>query len=165
MAQKFRIEGLKELDKALGELPRATGKNVLRRVARKALEPIIEDAKTKAPVGLEGKSAKKSRLRDTLAVSPKLSRRQKSLHRKMFASERSSVEMFAGAAAHLFVPQAVMQEFGTKNHGPQPFLRPAWDGGKARLLNDIKLDLAAEIQKAALRVARKKARASKRIGG
>ena len=52
MAQKFRIEGLKELDKALGQLPRATGKNVLRRVARKALEPIIEVAKALVLVGL-----------------------------------------------------------------------------------------------------------------
>jgi len=155
---KFRIEGLKELDKALGQLPRATGKNVLRRVARKALEPIIADAKTKAPEGFTG------RLRDSLAVSTKLSRSQKALHKEMFASEKSSVEMFAGAGAHLFVPQAVMQEFGTVNHGPQPFLRPAWDGGKMGALNSIKKDLAAEIKKAAARVARKKARLAAKVG-
>ena len=154
---KFRVEGLKELDKALGQLPRATGKNVLRRVARKALEPIITDAKGKVHV-LSG------RLRDSLAVSTKLSRRQKALHKKLVRGDRSSIEMFAGAGAHLFVPQAIMEEFGTVKRGPHPFLRPAWDGGKMRVLNDIKKDLWAEIKKAADRVARKKARAASKIG-
>ncbi len=164
MAEKFRIEGLKELDKALGELPRATGKNVLRRVARKALEPIIESAKANVHVD-------SGELRDSFAVSTKLSFTQKRLHKNMFASERSSVEMFAGAGAHLRVPQGVFEEFGVKRKGknnkstPHPSLRPAWDGGKAGVLNDIKRDLAAEIQKAALRVARKKARTFKRAGG
>ncbi len=158
MAQMFRIEGLKELDKALGELPRATGKNVLRRVARKALEPIIESAKAKVHV-LSGE------LRGSLAVSPKLSRRQKALHKKLVRGDKASVEMFAGAGAHVRVPQGVIEEFGGRFQAPHPFLRPAWDGGKAGVLNDIKRDLAAEIQKAALRVARKKARTLKRAGG
>ncbi len=118
MPQKFRIEGLKELDKALGELPRATGKNVLRRVARKALEPIIESAKTKVHV-------RSGRLRDSLAVSTKLSRRQKSLHKKLVRGDKSSVEMFAGAGAHSFVPQGIIEEFGGKFQTPHPFLRPA----------------------------------------
>ena len=157
MGQKFRIEGLKELDKALGQLPRATGKNVLRRVARRALEPIIADAKTKAPVDPDSGG----KLRDSLAVSPKLSRSQKAIHTDMFTIQRASIEMFAGAGAHLFVPQGVMQEFGTVHHDPQPFLRPAWDGGKMRMLNNIKKDFWAEIKRAADRVARKNARTLK----
>jgi len=152
---KFRIEGLKELDKALGELPRATGKNVLRRVARKALEPIIEDAKGKVHVF-------SGALKRSLAVSTKLSKAQKAVHRDMFADQRSSIEMFAGASN---LPWAHMEEFGFKERGPHPFLRPAWDAGKMPALNSVKRDLAAEIQKAARRVARKKARALKRIGG
>ncbi len=157
MAQSIRIEGLRELDKALGQLPRATGKNVLRRVARKALEPIIEDAKGKAPVGIPGPGSG-GKLRDSLAVSTKLSRRQKALHKKMFPSQKSSVEVFGGVGAHAFVPQGVMQEFGTRFHGPQPFLRPAWDSGKNPALNSVKRNLWAEIKKAAERVARKQAR-------
>ncbi len=160
MGQKFRIEGLKELDRALGQLPRATGKNVLRRVARKALEPIIEVAK-----GLVHEVSGDTR--GSLAVSTKLSFTQKREHTSMFASKKSSIEMFAGAGPHNFVPQAVWEEFGVKRgkesikSTPHPFLRPAWDGGKMRALNDIKKDLWAEIKKAADRVARKKARALK----
>lgn len=156
MAQKFRVEGLKELDRALGQLPRATGKNVLRRVARKALEPIIETAKGLVHVGETGN------LKGSLVVSTKLSHRQKALHKKLVRDDKTSVEMFAGAGPHLFVPQAIFEEFGTVKRGPHPFLRPAWDGGKMGVLNDIKRNLWFEIKKSADRVARKKARALKK---
>ena len=59
-------------------------------------------------------------------------------------------------------PQGVQQEFGNKNHGPQPFMRPAWDAGKAELLDGIQDDLWAEIDKAAQRAARKTARLAKK---
>ena len=153
----IRIEGLKELDRALGQLPRATGKNILRRVARKALEPIIADAKSKVHV-ISGKT------KDSLAVSTKLSHRQKALHKKLVPGDKSSIEVFAGAGPHNFVPQAIWEEFGTVKQSPHPFLRPAWDGGKMRALNDIKKNLWAEIQNAAVRVARKKTRALKKAG-
>ena len=153
----IRIEGLKELNKALGQLPRATKKNVLRRVARKGLEPIIADAKTMVHV-LSGDT------KNSLAVSTKLSFAQKRKHKSMFASKKESIEMFAGAGPHNFAPQAIFEEFGTVNQPPHPFLRPAWDGGRMRVLTDIKKDLWAEIKKAAARVARKKARALKKAG-
>ncbi len=153
----IRIEGLKELDRALGQLPVATGKNVLRRVARAALEPIIADAKTKVHV-LSGDT------RGSLAVSTKLSHRQKALHKKLVRGDKTSVEMFAGAGPHNFAPQAIFEEFGTVKQPPHPFLRPAWDGGKMPMLNGIKRDLWAEIKRAAARVARKKARALKKAG-
>ena len=44
MKTTMKLEGFRELDKALGELPKATGKNVLRKVGRKALEPMRADA-------------------------------------------------------------------------------------------------------------------------
>ena len=55
-------------------------------------------------------------------------------------------------------PQGIQQEFGNRNHGPQPFMRPAWDGGQDALLEGIKDDLWAEIERAAARQAKKAAR-------
>ena len=55
-------------------------------------------------------------------------------------------------------PQAHLQEFGARHHGPQAFMRPAWDGGKDDLLTGIGDDLWSEIDKAAKRAARKAAR-------
>lgn len=44
-----RLEGFRELEAALRELPKATGKNVLRRVAKGALQPMADEAAAKAP--------------------------------------------------------------------------------------------------------------------
>lgn len=155
MATTVKITGLRELEKALGELPKATGKNVLRRVLRKRAQPIADAARAMAP---DDPATGGDDLRASIGVGTKLSPRQAKLHRKMFKSDRASVEMFVGAGPD---PAAVQQEFGNVNHGPQPFMRPAWDGNKDALIEGIKDDLADEIAKAAKRVAAKAARAAK----
>lgn len=134
-----RVEGLREIDKALGDLTKATGKNILRRVGRSRLEPMAEAARQKVPVD-------QSDLKDSIAVSTKNPKR----HRK-----QSTVEIHMGPGRH---PQAHLQEFGTLHHGPKAYMRPAWDGGKNELLTDIGRDLWSEIDKAAKRAARKAAR-------
>lgn len=152
-----KIEGLRELDRALGELPKATGKNVLRRVLRSRAQPIASAARSAATRS----DIAKEHLQDTAAVSTKLSTRQAKLHRKMFRNDKASVEMFVGFGA---LPQAHLEEFGGPNNAANPMLRPAWDGGKARLLDGIKDDLWAEIDKAAKRLARKAARKAANAG-
>ncbi len=143
-----KIEGLKELDQALGELPKATGKNVLRRVIREAAEPMARLARANAPVD-EG------HLRESIDVSTRLSRRQAGMHKRMFASDRSSVEMFVGPGTH---PQGHLREFGGDGNPPHPFVRPAWDAEKRPTLDRIANSLWMEIDKAAQRLARKAAR-------
>lgn len=150
--QTVKITGLRELENALRELPKATGKNVLRRVLRKRAEPMADAARSSAP---DDPATGAGDLRSSIAVSTKLSKRQASLHRKMFRDDKAAVEMFVGAGP---VPQATQQEFGNINHGPQPFMRPAWDSGKDQILDGIKDDLAEEIDKAAKRLARKAAK-------
>ena len=50
-----------------------------------------------------------------------------------------------------------MQEFGTVKDPRQPYLRPAWDAERIGVLEGIKEDLWAEIEKAAARRARRAA--------
>jgi len=139
---RVRVEGLRELQAALAELPRATSKNIQRRVLKKRAQPIADAARERAPVD-EGQ------LRDSIAVSAKLSKRQRRLHRKFGPDD---VEMFVGAGA---LPQAHLQEFGENG---TPFMRPAWEAHKRGVLDGIQADLWTEIQKAAARRARKAAR-------
>lgn len=134
-----KIEGLREVNDALGQLPKATGRNVMRRVAVKRLQPIADDMKAHAPVLAAD-------LRDSITVTTK---RPKS-RRKV-----SEVEAYAGPGRH---PQAHLQEFGSSIHGPQPFARPAWDRGKHDLPTGLAADFWDEIKKAADRLARKTAR-------
>jgi HK97 gp10 family phage protein len=147
MKNTVHVEGLRELEAALSELPRATGKNVVRRVLLKRAQPVADQMRSAAPREF-------GNLQTSIGVSTKLSNRQKRQHRKM----KADVEVFIGAGA---LPQAHLQEFGTFKEPPQPFARPAWDASKNSVLDGIGKDLWAEIEKAAARLARKTARLAK----
>lgn len=144
-AKTVRIEGLRQVEAALANLPKATGKAVLRRVLKRRAQPVADEMEARAPRA-EGVLAASA------AVSTKLTKRQKAAHRKMFRSDKAAVEMFAGVGG---LPQAHAQEFGTAHHNPQPFARPAWDATKDGVLDGITDDLWQEINKSAARLAKK----------
>lgn len=147
--QGLRIEGLKELEQSLGELSKATARNVLKRTFDKAIEPVEQEAKQNAPRG------EKEVLAESITFGTRLSPRQRSLHRR-----ESPFEAFAGAGP---LPQAHLQEFGPEHHDPQPFMGPAWEGNKTRVLGRFKQIMTAEIEKARQRAARKAARILSKI--
>lgn len=147
-----RIEGLAELDRALGELPKSTARNVLRRTLLKAGQPMAETMKSMAPDDPETGG---SDLRSSIAVGTKLSARQAKLHRRETKNDRAFAEAFVGPGPD---PAAWNQEFGNVNHGPQSFARPAWDAHKTEALDIIGRETWGEIEKAAKRLARRVAR-------
>lgn len=155
-----KIEGLRELDAALGELPKTTAKAVLRKVGLKALQPVADDARALAPDDPETGG---NDLRSSIAVSTKLSPRQARLARsavKKGEADKSFVEVYAGAGP---LPYAHLQEFGTVNHAAQAFMRPAWDQNKMKVLESVKDGLWGEIEKAAKRLAKKQARMAAKV--
>ncbi len=146
------IEGLREVDAALGELGKATGRNVLRRVAVARLEPMAEDARRHASANNWSGD-----LADSIGVSTKLAGYAKRLNKR----SKSEVEVHMGPGGRggsKAPPQGSLQEFGTQHHDPQPSMRPAWDAGKDKLLDGIAEDLWSEIEKAAARQAKKAAK-------
>lgn len=145
---KFEIQGMKELDEALKELPKATSRNVIKRAFASAIAPMEQSAKAMAP-------RRTGSLAGSISFGTRLSRRQKRLHKK-----ESDVEFFAGAGA---LPHAHLQEFGTRHHAPHPFMRPAWDSNKMQALASFVKDLSDEIEKARARLARKAARLAAQI--
>lgn len=145
--ERVQIDGLSDLQTALRALPDSMAKNVLRRVARKRLQPIIDHAKSLVPF-------EDGDLRNSLVVSSRLSKRQRGLRGKEKEGAHD-IEMYAGAGPR---PAAHLQEFGSSQHGAQPFLRPAWDAKRHSLVDGIKDDLWAEVEKTAARHARKMAK-------
>ncbi|WP_292229504.1 HK97-gp10 family putative phage morphogenesis protein [Brevundimonas sp.] len=144
---KVRVEGLRDLERAMSELKVATAKNVARRSFKQALEPMAETARALAP--------EQSRaLISTVQVS---TRNPKGRFRK-----ESPIEVHMGPGRN---PQAVQQEFGNLNHSPQPYMRPAWEQEKKGALDATARILAEEVQKAAKRAARKAARQASKVGG
>lgn len=140
-----KIEGLRDLDRALGQLPKATAKAAMRKVLREAAEPMARTMRQLAP-------RDEWHLYESIDVSTKLNRRQRGLHKQ--EPSPAFAEMFVGTNN----PAGVQQEFGNDRHPAQPFMRPAWDGEKMNVLDGISVRLWGEIEKAAQRLARKAAK-------
>lgn len=140
---RVKIEGLKELQDALAELPKATSRNVLLRTLKKHAAPIANAAESYAPK-LTGRMAR------SYSVSTKLSRAQ----RRQFPKE-SPVEVYVGPAPSA---KSIQTEFGNSHQAAEPHLRPAFDGNIQSVLSGIRNTIADEIEKAVARLARKAAR-------
>jgi HK97 gp10 family phage protein len=134
-----KVEGLRELEQALGELPEAVAKRTLNRVLKRAAEPIRAAAAAAAP-------KRTGRLSKSIIVSPRLTRSQ-----RRQAERHGFAEMFVGSKS----PLAHLIEFGTAHSAPNAFLRRAWDAHKDEALAIIKTELGGEIKRAAARLARK----------
>jgi HK97 gp10 family phage protein len=137
-----KIEGSKELENALNQLPKALAKSALVSMMKQSAKPVLADAKVNVP-------KRTGRLRDSLIIGASLSRRQKSS-----GSQKGFAEVFVGASwpsgahAHLI-------EFGTKNMSAIPFLRPAWDSNRDTMFKDIQKVLWAILVKKARTLAKK----------
>jgi hypothetical protein len=144
---RTRVEGLKECNSALGQLPRHVGKATLVRFGKKRLEPMKEAAKANAPV-------EEGDLRDSIIVGTRQG--SPGQRRKRFA-DKAAVEIYMGPSADGY-PQAVPQEMGSVNNPPAGYMRKAWDEHHDQLLDGIAEDLSGQIAAAAKRVAKRQAR-------
>lgn len=156
MTVSVKLEGFADLERALNDLTVAAGRGVMRRALIKSAEPLVNLAIALAP---DDPRTFEGDLSSSIAVSSKLGAAQRRAHKKMFQNDAASVEVFAGAGQQ---PQAHLQEFGTQQHGPQPFMRPAWLQTQGQVLDGLKKEMKSEIDKATVRAARKAARSARR---
>lgn len=167
MAEEHRVEGLKELDDGLKEFSKATARNILRRVLLKAAQPIATSAERTV-------IRRRGQLQRSIGAGTKLSPQQAKQFRSWIGSQpqvtvagyrsapQSAVYVHVGAGP---LPHAHMVEFGSAHNVAHPFLRPAWDAERVNSLGSIKDDLAAEIEKARQRAARKALKQLSKIKG
>lgn len=152
MKTTVRVDGLKELDEALGalaeEYSKASGKAVLRRVATKALQPMAAATRAMAPDDPETSG---DDLRNSYVVGTRLNRRQAKLARR--DQNKSTVTIYMGTND----PAGVQQEFGNVNHGPQPHIRPAFEQHKEGAIKIVAAELGPEIEKTAARLGKRRA--------
>lgn len=122
-----KVHGLAELRRALAELPTAYSRDILKAVMFRRMERMMRVARGMAPV-------KSGALRNSIFMTDKTPRDERK-------RSRSSVAVYMGTDNAI----APFQEFGTVNHPPSPFMRPAWDGGKNDLVEGLADDIWAEI--------------------
>lgn len=165
----MEMVGARELEAEFKEIAAANGrperfiKNTIRRSLKRVSKPIVAHAKRLAPRSLD---ADGPHMADKIAVSSTLSRRQR--RQQGFGAynslkDKRAVHLYIGAGPR---GPAVLAEFGT---GPrytksghytgvmpaQPFMRPAWEAGKHKLLREFSADLWVEIEKTAARARRR----------
>lgn len=145
---KVKVEGLRELERNLRDLPKTVAKNALKRVLIKRAQPMAATMKALAPD--DPRTPESTDLHGSIGVGTKLSKRQARLHRKETKDDKQFAEVFVGAGPK---PHAHLLEFGTRYMSARPYVRPAWDEHKDAILDGIKDDLASEIDKAAKRMA------------
>lgn len=147
MKMVVKTRGFRELEKKLSQLAEATGRNVLRRVAKGALEPMADEAARRAPEE-----------RGVLAFSIVVGEGRTRRARTNFLRVRG-IQMAMGPATGFGATYyAAHVEFGTIDTPAQPYMRPAWDTGKFKALEYVQDNLALEVEKAIGRVQKKAGR-------
>lgn len=155
----MKVEGFREIEKALADLPRGTAKSVVRRAMKKELSPIARMANALWPGSDD----------DVFQISSKVARSQKS--DSQAPEGPTVVNMFVGAnkAPGVGAPHAHLVEFGTgpRSHksgkyvgavSPQPMLQPAWDAQSRGVLEGLGARIWDEIAKTLARRAKKSAK-------
>ncbi len=172
-----KVSGLKELDAALGELPRSLQRGVLTRTLRKAGQPIADAAEAMAPRDtgeLAGSITVSPKIKNTVGQSEFAAAMKAGLGkaaavsalrgaRRAAKGEAPTAVMYVGPAKAKTKKDAIkriVQEFGSSKQAPQPYMRPAWDSQKDAALEIIKNELGTEITKTAARLAKRKAKAA-----
>lgn len=151
MSANLRVEGFRDIERALADLPSSTAKGVARRSMKKELKPVADMANALWPGATD----------DVFTISSKVSRSQLSDSAK--SRDRSVVDLFVGASD---TPEAHLIEFGTgpRYHesgkyvgavSPSPMLQPAWDANKSQMLAGLGARLWDEIEKTVARRAKR----------
>lgn len=146
---KVKLTGFRELERALAEeLPKATARNVLRRTAIGAMDRLKSRAQQLAPVG-------DGTLRDSITTKQAKAKRSKG---SVKFDRSSGVEVLTGPTGREEGGYAAFQEFGTVNMPANPYMRPAADAEGQAVVEQVRDELAAQIEKAKERIARKAAK-------
>ncbi len=162
------MEGLRELDKALAEMSKATARNVLKRALIKAAEPIADKARQLVPKdthALERSIIASSKLANPVGKAEYAAAMKAGKGKSAAAGAMREARREAGGEffAEISVgpgqlPHAHLVEFGSSKMAAQPYLRPAWDAHKVDALDAISGELKSEIDRAAKRAAQKAAK-------
>ena len=154
----FRVEGFKELERALvEELPKATARNVLWRTAEGAMKRLEEREKSLAPIDPQDRDGDGRHLNETIKTERVKATRSRGSTR---FSARNGVEVRTGPApvGKRARANAGWQELGTTKMAANSYIRPAIDVEAENIIDDVRSELTIQIGKARARIARKAAK-------
>jgi len=175
----MKLEGFKELEDALLELPKSTQGGVLKRAVAGPAADFADHAASLAPKD-RGVLATQIKVSKPKIINPGTAAFAAAMREGSTRAEAAQAARAANRAAggkgksvvtHVGPTKKAfhgsLQEFGTRHHPPQPFMRPTWDAFQGRMLTSIRDTLAQEIEKARKRIAKRAERlaAKMKAGG
>lgn len=154
----WSTKGFKELEHALvEELPKATAKNVLWRTAEGAMKRLEEREKALAPVDPQDRDGDGKHLNETIKTERVKATRSRG---SVKFDSRNGVEVRTGPApvGKRARANAGWQERGTVKMAANSYIRPAIDAEATNIIDDVKAELTAQIDKAKGRIAKRAAK-------
>lgn len=128
---RMEVTGLAELERKLIALGEKAGTKVLREAGKAALEIVEQDMKEHA--GYD-ESAKGPHMRDSIKI------------RSTTRTKGNAVVVLRVGPSKQHYIKALAQEFGTVKQIPDPFIRPALDYNKSRVLRILAVEIRDRIQ-------------------
>jgi len=128
---RMEVTGLDELERQLIALGEKAGTKVLREAGRAALQVVEQDMKEHA--GYD-ESAKGPHMRDSIKI------------RSTTRTKVNAVVVLRVGPSKQHYIKALAQEFGTVKQIPDPFIRPALDYNKSRVLRILAVEIRDRIQ-------------------
>jgi HK97 gp10 family phage protein len=160
MASRIQVDGLRELKAAFDKLSLEMKNKVARQVTNAGAAVIRDLAVEKAPEAPADVSV------DVPQRNLKNSIRTKGLKSNEAAADNMTAESIvfvrSGKKAFEASRYGAIQEYGSVKQSPQPFMRPAFDGGKSGAVNAMRDKLQAAINKANQPIKIKRSVGSKR---
>jgi HK97 gp10 family phage protein len=143
MSAQFKVQGLKELQMALNQLPANIQKKPLRKAVGGAAKIIRDEARRIAPVDT-------GNLRKNIVHQRSKRGSGRGREAWTIAVRRAKTKDDPRGDAWYWI--FLEREGGTSKMAPRPFLRPAFEVKKAEAIDKIKAILAFEIDKEVARV-------------
>lgn len=130
MKPSLRLEGAKDLEKALSDLEGLAAKKVAVGAMTESLGPVVVDAKAIV-------QRKTGRLANSIGIGAKLTRRQKRQNRPIAPVEVYVGPGIANRGGRRAVAHAHLVEFGTSTARPFPYMTPAWQRNLRRVFDNL----------------------------
>lgn len=151
-----KVEGFKELERALEELPKATARNAMTRAATESMEPMREAMARNAPYDPLDLDEDGQHLNESMRTQTAKAKQARAIG----IGRQAGVVVLTGPApvGKRARANAGWQEFGTAKMPAHPYARPAADSENQTVFGNVKEALAKQVDKAADRIRRKAAR-------
>jgi hypothetical protein len=147
MKPSLRLEGTRDLERALSDLEGLAAKKVAIAAMTESLDPVVRDAKAIVRV-------RSGALRDSIGVGSKLTRRQKRMNQPIAPAEVYVGPGLANRGGRRAVAHAHLVEFGTVHSRPFPYMTPAWQRNIRRVFDNLAGAMRARLAKIAAKAGR-----------